>query len=126
MLDAYIQAAMYPEGICGLRILKYSECRVVIENMYFALREPSDAVTMTFDANVDANRFLLLAGKEARYQVILIENCLITCISARDLRHGGDRQVRVGMRVVEVWHAWKRVESNRTSMQHDVFLSSVT
>lgn len=83
---------MYREGICGLRILKCPESRVVIENMYFALREPSDAVTMTFDAIVDANRFLLLAGKEARCQVILIENCLIICISARDLRHGGDRQ----------------------------------
>lgn len=50
LLDAYIQAAMCRDGICGLHILKWLERRAVIENMYFTFHEPSDAVTMTFDA----------------------------------------------------------------------------
>jgi len=99
------QAAMYRRGYLRITYFTWPECRVVIENIYLALRKPNDACDDFWRHGVFAAQMRIdfsLSRPRAKTrdcQVILIENYLIICISARDLRHGDRRfDVRVGMR----------------------------
>jgi len=108
------QAAMYRRGYLRIMYFTWPECRVVIENMYLALRKPNDAYDDfwrhgVFAAQMRIDFSLSPAGEDARLPGYFNWELL-------NYMHIGTWSLtrRSAIRR-ESWHAWKQVESNRTN-----------